>query len=71
MLSLAQEQSLLNAMVVDLVQESQVNHRMAIGRFERFRITALCRVNGVRVQLFESGNLVDSTWNETPGRAVK
>lgn len=64
MLALSQEQSQLNAMVLDLVQESQASHRMAIGKFDRFRVTAVCRVNGVRVQLFESGYLVDMAWGD-------
>ncbi len=69
MLSLTQEQSLLNAMALDLVQESQTSHRMAVGRFDRFRVTAVYRVNGVRVQLFESGRLVDTAWREMPARS--
>lgn len=68
MLSLVQEQSLLNAMALDLVQESQTSQRMAVGRFDRFRVTAVCRINGVRVQLFESGHLVDTAWKEMPAK---
>lgn len=63
MLSLVQEQSQLNAVVLDLVRESLVSHRLAVGRFDRYRVTAVCRINGVRVQLFESGRLVDVAWS--------
>lgn len=63
MLSLVQEQSQLNAMVLDLVQESRANHRLAVGCFDRYRVTAVCWINGVRVQLFESGQLVDVAWS--------
>lgn len=63
MLTLSQEQSQLNAMVLDLVQESQVSHRMAVGRFDRFRVTAVCRIGGVNVRLYESGRLVDVAWS--------
>ncbi|TCJ15198.1 hypothetical protein EZJ19_07775 [Parasulfuritortus cantonensis] len=66
MLSLVQEQSQLNAMVMDLVQESQASHCLAVGCFDRFRVTAVCRINGVRVQLFESGQLVDVVWSAVP-----
>jgi hypothetical protein len=69
MLSLTQEQSLLNAMALDLVQESQTSQRMAVGRFDRFQVTAVYRVNGVRVQLFESGRLVDTARMEMPARS--
>jgi hypothetical protein len=67
MLSLVQVQSQLNAMVMDLVHESQASHRLAVGCFDRYRVTAVCRINGVRVQLFESGRLVDATWSPVGG----
>lgn len=66
MLSQTQVQSQLNAMMLDLVQESRVNRRTAEARFGNFRVTAVCRMNGVRLQLYEEDRLLDTAWD--PGR---
>ncbi|MBK6742555.1 MAG: hypothetical protein IPG66_06060 [Hydrogenophilales bacterium] len=62
MLSLNQEQSLLNALVWDLVQESRGNHRVAEACFEGYRVTVSHRFDRLRVALYESGTLVDVAW---------
>ncbi len=64
MLSQNQVQSQLNAMVLDLVQESRVNHRPAEAYFGHYKVTAVCRINGIRVQLFEGGKLLDMAWRQ-------
>lgn len=64
MLLQSQIQSQLNALVMDLVQESRANRRVAEASFGRYRVTAICRMNGIRVQLFEGGSLLDVAWRQ-------
>ena len=64
MLSQSQIQSQLNALAMDLVQEARVNRRVAEASFGRYRVTAICRMNGIRVQLFEGGSLLDVAWRQ-------
>lgn len=67
MQSQAQVQSQLNALVLDLVQESRASHRPAVGRFGGYRVAAVCLMNGVRVQLYDDGNrLLDVAWSQSP-----
>jgi len=67
MQSHAQVQSLLNAMTLDLVQESRATHRPAEGRCGGYRVSAVCLMNGLRVQLYDEGNrLLDVAWSRSP-----